>query len=297
MNNKLIRIAGLSSICVNALILGACGGDSSDDNNGVTTRNVSLDFAAMVGTTSVACGEMTGELVGTANDGNGSSPDIKDFRLYISSVQVAGDDGEFVDVTLDQTDWQYQNVALLDFEDGSSSCTSGTIQTNTQITGSAEVMPITQVRFTVGVPEQLNHLDASTAASPLNLSGMHWNWAGGYKHMRLDVAGWNIHLGTTGCTLDENNTNLDCSKARPNRPVYSFDRFSQEDDTITLDYAALVKDSDITTNTEDTPPGCMSAGSDPECAEIFSNLGLNVTTGECADADDGCDSQTWVSIK
>lgn len=296
MTTQISRVSGLSLIALTSLLT-ACGGSSDNNDDGVKERAVSLNFAAMVGATPVSCGEITSELVGTANDGNGSSPDIKDFRLYISDVEVAGDDGVFVAVELEQNDWQYQNVALLDFEDGSSSCTAGTQETNAMITGQASVKPISQVRFTIGVPEALNHLDAATAQSPLNLSGLHWNWAGGYKHIRMDVTGWNIHLGTTGCTLDDNNQNLDCSNARDNRPVYTFADFNQADDTISFDYAQLVKDNDITTNTQDTPPGCMSAGSDPECAGIFGNLGLNVMSGQCADTSEGCDSQTWVSLQ
>jgi hypothetical protein len=120
---------------------------------------------------------------------------------------------------------------------------------------------------------------------------MTWSWAGGYKHMRLDVDGWNIHLGTTGCSLDDNNENLDCSSARPNRPVYTFENIDTESSAIVFDYAALVENSDITTDAG----GCMSGATDPECAALFTNLGLDVTTGECAS--EGCDSQNWVRFE
>lgn len=290
------------SLALIACVLTACGGGSSgSDDESTVTKDISLDVSAVVGKASVACGELTEVLVGTGNEGNGSAPDVKDFRLYVSGIQVATDDGEFIDLELTQNDWQYENVALLDFEDATSSCTSGTSATNTSISGSLEGLSsddYTRVRLTVGVPENLNHLDRTTAASPLNLDGMTWSWAGGYKHMRLDVDGWNIHLGTTGCTLDDssadNNENLDCSNARPNRPVYTFENVDTASSTLVFDYAALVENSDITTDVGGAP-GCMSGATDPECAALFTNLGLNVETGECASG--GCDSQTWVRVE
>ena len=274
-----------------AALLAACGGDDNDNkDNG--PQAVTINFAAKVGSADLTCGENT-TMVGTANSGNGSLPIIKDFRLYISSVQVAGNDGEFVNVELDQNDWQHQNVALLDFEDGSATCSSGTTATHNSISGKIPAGEYTQLRFTLGVPQELNHLDRTTAPSPLNIDGMTWSWAGGYKHARMDVAGWNIHLGTTGCTLDSNNENLDCSADRPNRPTYTFNNFSA-DSVVTFDYAELVSTSDITSNANGAL-GCMSGETDAECAPLFSKMGLDITSGECAA--DGCDSQSWITLE
>lgn len=279
---------------LSALMLVACGSD--DDSSSNKTRNISLKFSASVGAETAACGVNT-TLVGSGNSGNGTAPDIKDFRLYISGLQVATASGDFVDVTLTESDWQQASVALLDFEDGSSSCSSGTAETRMLIEGTVPEADYSRVRFTIGVPEALNHLNQETATAPLNISGLHWNWAGGYKHARIDVAGWNIHLATTGCTLDDNNENLDCSNARPNRPTYTLDNVDLEDSTINFDYAELVSGADITFNTDQTPTGCMSAASDPECATLFTNLGLDVTSGQCLSGTDGCDTQTWVTVK
>lgn len=276
-----------------ATLLAACGGEDNNNETQNATQPVVLSFAAKVGADDLVCGENT-TLVGTANSGNGSLPTVKDFRLYISSLQVATDSGEFVDVALDQTDWQYQNVALIDFEDGSSTCSSGTTAMHKNISGTVPAGQYSRVRFTIGVPQELNHLDRTSAASPLNIDGMTWSWAGGYKHARMDVNGWNIHLGTTGCTLDANNENLDCSNDRPNRPTYTFNAVDLKNSVITLDYAALVSTSDITANAGGAV-GCMSAETDPECAPLFSKLGLDVTSGECAAG--GCDTQGWVTVE
>ncbi len=289
----LVTACAVSVFAVSVLSLTGCGSDSS--SSGVASQEVSLQFSASIGAETAACGAST-TLVGNGDGGNGTAPDLKDFRLYVSGVQVATATGEFVDVALSASDWQQQGVALLDFEDGSSSCTAGTAETRNVIEGTVPEGDYSRVRFTLGVPEALNHLNQETATTPLNVSGLYWNWAGGYKHARIDVAGWNIHLATTGCSLDDNNDNLDCSGARPNRPLYTLENVDLSSSTINFDYAALVAGGDISTD-QGGASGCMSSAADPECAVVFANLGLDVTTGECIDGTDSCDAQTWVTVK
>ena len=61
------------------------------------------------------------------------------------------------------------------------------------------------IRFNVGVPRELNHLDAGTQQLPLGVnSGMYWAWNPGYIFYRLEGTAflpegnqkWVIHMGT-----------------------------------------------------------------------------------------------------
>ncbi|WP_337870228.1 MbnP family protein [Meiothermus sp.] len=61
------------------------------------------------------------------------------------------------------------------------------------------------IRFNVGVPRELNHLDAATQQLPLGVnSGMYWAWNPGYIFYRLEGRAllpegspkWVIHMGT-----------------------------------------------------------------------------------------------------
>lgn len=61
------------------------------------------------------------------------------------------------------------------------------------------------IRFNVGVPRELNHLDAGTQQMPLGVnSGMYWAWNPGYIFYRLEGIAllpegnqkWVIHMGT-----------------------------------------------------------------------------------------------------
>jgi len=147
------------------------------------TQEVAIDFAAYVGEEEFVCGESY-EDVGTA----ASTITPKDFRFYVSDVALVDENGEAVPLELEQDGkWQYQNTALLDFEDGTSACDNGTAEINTTIVGTVPEGDYQSLQFTMGVPQKLNHDDAAIAPSPLNLTSMWWNWQGGYKFLRVDL--------------------------------------------------------------------------------------------------------------
>jgi len=147
------------------------------------TKEVAIDFAAYVGDSEFACGESY-EGIGTAE----STITPKDFRFYVSNVALIDENGEAVPLELEQDGkWQYQNTALLDFEDGTAGCDNGTTQINTTVVGTVPEGDYQSLQFTMGVPKNLNHDDAAIAPSPLNLTSMWWNWQGGYKFLRLDL--------------------------------------------------------------------------------------------------------------
>jgi len=162
------------SVCLlsAALVMNGC----SDDDDTAATQDVELRFAAKVGDISFACGDVyTGIGVGQADRANYQ---VNDFRVLISEVAMTHADGSQVPVTLEQDGvWQYNTTALLDFEDGCSG--NGTTETRSVVTGTVDGGDYTGVCFTIGVPFEENHMDTATAPSPLNASGMFWNWQGG----------------------------------------------------------------------------------------------------------------------
>lgn len=282
----------LALTAVVTAVLAACGSDSdsnsgdnkSNNNSGNgsgTTQNINLEFAAQLNSSELKCDANT-ETVGT----NNTPADIKYFGLYISELEVATASGDFVPVKL-------KSATTADVERGISLLAfCGTNLKNNTIQGTVDKADdYSRVRFTIGVPEKYNHLDATKTSGILAKEiAMHWNWTAGYKHARMDVAGWNIHLGSTACS---GNGKADptsvCSNG--NRPTYSFRNINLAEDKIILDYANLVAQSDISSDAGGAP-GCMSGTSDPECSKVFSALGLNLADGQCKNND--CDSQSWV---
>ncbi len=272
--------------------LTACGGGGSSsggsDNGSGDSQTINLAFAAQLNSDELKCG-VNDQSAGVGT--NSTTADIKYFGAYISELEVATASGEFQKVTLnsaENTDVE-RGISLITFC-GIDNASSEQALTYNQIQGTvAQSDDYTRVRFTLGVPEQYNHLDATQTEGVLAKNiAMHWNWTAGYKHVRMDVAGWNIHLGSTNCTGE----NADATCSNGNRPIYTLENIDLSADKIVFDYATLVTNSDISMNTENTPPGCMSRADDPECGEVFKSLGLDLATGQCLNND--CDSQNWV---
>lgn len=259
---------------------GGTGGSTGGAGGGSGTKAVSIQFEARVGQEVFDCaGTYTG--LGTT----AAEAKITDFRVYVHDVALISN-GTAIPVTLEQDGvWQYENVALLDFESGAGSCANGTAEVHTTITGTVpegDISAYEGIRFKVGVPFELNHHDVATAPSPLNLTALFWNWNGGYKFLRVDSlptgagTSFNLHLGSTECQDDGNGGVSACNK--PNRPEIELTGKDPLVRKILVDYAAVVSGSDISQDAGGAP-GCMSGAADPECAPIFERLGLDIQTG------------------
>ncbi|MDQ4426271.1 MbnP family copper-binding protein, partial [Thalassolituus sp.] len=173
-----------------------------------------------------------------------------------------------------------------------------------QVTATVEEgVTISAIRFTLGVPFDLNHKDQAAADEPLRnpgrASGAGWNWQGGYKFTGIDVAPvggwtdpqdgertgnrWNMHLGSTGCPVSvsdlESGTEPETCE-NPNRPEITIElgAIDVEQAEIVIDYAALVSGVSVAQD-EGGAPGCMSGTTDPECGVVFANLGLGLDLG------------------
>ncbi|MEZ4306472.1 MAG: metallo-mystery pair system four-Cys motif protein [Polyangiaceae bacterium] len=260
---------------------GGTGGDTggTGGTGGSGPMPFVINFEGRVGDKVFSCADTyTG--LGTSN----AEAKITDFRVYVHDIELLAG-GEKIPVTLEQDGvWQYENLALLDFESGDGACANGTTELHTAITGTVPegTGPFDGIRFKVGVPFELNHADVATAPSPLNLTGLFWNWNGGYKFLRVDsvpvgaAMSFNLHLGSTECMDDGNGGVSMCNK--PNRPEVELSGTSPLTTKILVDYAAAVSGADLSQNMGGAP-GCMSGATDPECGPIFDHLGIDIDTG------------------
>src|SRR5688572_8174981 len=119
-----------------AVAMSACSEDDTTSPpqtqpDAATPGAVSIAFEGRVGSEPFRCTQAYTQL------GTGKvTADLLDFRLYVHDVRLVTRDGRETPVTLTQDKkWQYENVALLDFEDKSGSCANGTVDTNTRVTG------------------------------------------------------------------------------------------------------------------------------------------------------------------
>lgn len=283
-------------ITVASLILIGCDG-SSPPNMALLalmsqTAVPGIQFKAVVGDSDASCG---GDISGHG-DSHSSSVTIqhvagvmpiglKDLRFYVSEFELVDQNDNIIALDVPNTGvWQYGGVALLDFENGQGSC-SGTTGTNNFVQATVENKTYKTLRFTLGVPENLNHIDYSVAPSPLNVSGLAWSWTMGYRFfvgefLSNDPATIGnaavLHMGSAGCT--ESGGVYSCTNS--NRavieltPTEGFNPFTQK---VQFDLKKAVTGWDISTGSK----SCHSMGAmdSANCSLVYPNFGLDYSTG------------------
>ena len=142
-------------MALSALALG-CGDSTS------SSQAVELSFAAVVGDQPFVCGETYDDL-----GANGTPLVLSDFRFYVQEIQLKNGDGGWVPVQLNENKFQNDNVALLDFEDGCGEV--GNEDMNDRVLGTVPAGQYDGIRFKMGVPFAMNHMNHATASSPLNI--------------------------------------------------------------------------------------------------------------------------------
>jgi uncharacterized repeat protein (TIGR04052 family) len=277
----------INQICITLLATSVLAACSSNDDDPAPSRAVTIPFVAEANGTPIECGAtLTG--LGTTD----ASATVLDFRFYVHDVTLISSTGARYPVSLDDNDFQGEGVALLDFQDVENCTGEAASETNFGVTGTvaaASSVHFDALEFTIGVPAPLNHSDPADAPGHLQHNlGLHWTWQGGYKHMGLDVAPIGgaqaavyFHLGSTGCSPNPDsvgNSPEGVTCERINRPIIALDSFDPDEDAVLIDYGVLMQNSDILAANAGGPPGCMSGRTDPECDEVFAQLGMDITT-------------------
>ena len=250
---------------------------------------VEVKFAAVVNGEAFECGKSYSN-IGTTK----STITPSDLRFFVSEIHLIDAKGHATPVKLTQDKvWQLDNLALLDFENGSGPCKNGTKPINTSVKGSIAAGDYKGLRFTLGVPFSMNHQDPTLAASPLSSTALFWTWQGGYKFLKFDTAtsvqtpttsapaadgggnssGFSVHLGSTMCAAtSKTSPPTDCKN--PNRLTVTFDKFDISKQIVIADIGAVLAKSNVDINAPGTSPGCMSFLKDADCPSVMSALGL-----------------------
>ena len=232
-------------------------------------QHVTLRFAVTAGEVPVAC---DARVPGVGARGSAIEP--QDLRFYVSEVRLVGAGGAETPLALDEDHaWQSQGVALLSW------CADGRTDVHDTVAGTVPAGDYRGVRFSLGVPDRLNHADATLAAAPLNVTGMFWSWQDGYKFLRLDMrtfaapnakpTTWLVHLGSTACSGEAGATKC----ARANRPAIALTRFDWRKNVIVADLQRLLATTDVASHAPRAPVGCMMDAND-DCSGVIAALGL-----------------------
>ena len=210
---------------------------------------------------------------GQAVQCGGTEMALTDLRFFVSDVMLVDAKGVEHEVELTpDSQWQQAGVAMIDLENGAEACSNGTTDVHASIEGTVSTSDAVAVKFTVGVPFELNHANPLLAQPPLDRAAMHWHWRSGYKFLRAGISNPNdsfwIHLGSTGCEGTIQNITA-CSF--PNRVSVELSDFSPATDSITVDLAELFRGVDLD---DGVRSDCSSSPAEATCADPFESLGL-----------------------
>lgn len=273
------------AICVLTLVSSSGGRAIAADD-----QTVEIHFRATVGPEAAGCSK-TYQHVGKT----GADLFLQDFRIYVSAIRLLKKDGAEVPLALTNDGvWQSDQLALLDFENGSGNC-NGNAPTNDVVGGTVPRDEYVGLVFEIGVPFEVNHQDPTLAAAPLNYSALTWPWSIGYKFATIDfdtkspgdrkmvddgmgakmsATGFSVHLGSTGCASKGPRIPPRAPCANPNRPTYRFEHFDAAKQAVVLDLGELLAGTDITVNAPKSASGCMSFPKDNDCIDIMNRFGL-----------------------
>ncbi len=284
-------------VCILLPLLSATSARAQTD--AAATQTVRIQFQGRLGGQIFACGS---QYEGVGSKATTVTP--VDLRFFVSEIELLRPDSSATPVTLDQDGvWQYKSLALIDLEDATGGCRNGNSAMHREVTGTVATGTYVGLRFTLGVPFDLDHIDSSDAPSPLNMTAMQWSWQNGYKFLRAEVSpltprpatiaktdgpsgahalsrmrtgasGFPVHLGSTGCASASPDASPGEECKNPNRSVISLTEFDAAKDIVVFDLSKLLAHSDLSANSADTAPGCMSFEGDPDCIPIMEALGI-----------------------
>jgi len=196
-------------------------------------------------------------------------------QMYISNVELQNTQGEWHSWPMIKSKYQHSNVALI-----GESCNQIQDKDHWQIAlepmsalkSKSKSKSMSNIRFTLGVPFELNHLNPLTQPSPLNVSSMFWVWQTGHKFLRVELASaddnWLFHLGSTGCSAPSVMRAPAKPCSEPNQVVVELP-FNPNLKSINFDLAALLQGINVTMNSS-----CQSAPDDENCMKLLNNIGV-----------------------
>jgi len=184
-------------------------------------------------------------------------------QFFISSIEIKVND-TWLKPTLIISSYQTEEIALL------GEYCADTNQENWQLVFNDIFEKASQIRFTLGLPFAVNHLNPLTQESPLNIPSMFWGWQKGHKFLRLEMTSandsWLFHLGSVGCKASSPLRAPKQECLYPNRYTYKLP-ISRTNNKISVDLSALIQGIKLSAETS-----CQSSPENKSCQQIIKNL-------------------------
>jgi len=244
-----------------------------------------LSVMAITGAFVACSGQNAAQTVVRFTVDSDSDVAVRDLRFYLHDLALLTGDGRAHEVKLATTPpWQSARLALIDLVGASALDRNDTVR-GTVVDGIGQFVG---VRFSVGVPFELNHVNPLTAAAPLNRADMFWAWQTGYKFLRVDLADksgaqqgreWSFHLGSTGCSSASALRPPSQPCKQPNIMRIELRGFDPLRQPVNLKLDVLLHAMRSTSYNVCTG----DYAHDPACLAAYASTGLDVATGQCRD--------------
>lgn len=243
-----------------------------------------------------ACSGSSGRLaeIHFAIDGGGEADAaaavvIRNVQFYVHDVQLLDAAGRSHPFRLEASaPWQSERVALVDLTEDGASVRNGTLR-GTLAAGAGEAYK--GIRFSIGVPFDLNHANVLTAAAPLDRAELFWTWQSGHKFLRVDLLDkekekeWSFHLGSTGCSSASAMRPPTAACAQPNVMHVEISGIDPLRQSIRLQLNELVSSMRAVEHAICTGDYAHN----PACSQVWAKTGLQAATGKCPN--DQCSGQ------
>jgi uncharacterized repeat protein (TIGR04052 family) len=212
--------------------------------------------------------------------------EVHNIQFYVHDVALLDSQGRWQAFGLAAVPpWQSEKVALIDLAGDAAT------HRNTVLHGWVESSDraFAGIRFTVGVPFELNHGNPLTAPAPLDRSELFWAWQSGHKFLRVDLADagheWSFHLGSTGCSSASALRPPAAPCLQPNRMRVEITGIDPIHEPVQLQLDELVSAMRAANHAICTGDYAHN----PACVDAYAKTGLQLESGACPEG--GCANQ------
>jgi uncharacterized repeat protein (TIGR04052 family) len=209
--------------------LSACGQNKLDN-----IQSGSIEFTARYGEQALDC-EMRFEHAD-------AQWQLNSLAFFISTPQLQVNDDQWHDIEFTASQWQNSQSSLIWFANDCQQNTPYHVSSPI-VADQGLLVKATKLRFTLGLPFEVNHLNPLTQQAPLNIPEMFWSWRNGHKFMRIDAQSsddaWSFHLGSVDCKSESSLRAPKQECAMPNRVNVEIDWHAGA--TVALDLLPLLE--------------------------------------------------------
>lgn len=204
--------------------------------------------------------------------------DVEQLAFFVSAISTRRNGIEKV-LELNPNAWQNDGLALLQLTDcraqqanaeSLDAPLTAAYYAKLQFAQAQDFSEVSHLKFTLGIPFELNHLNPLSQKSPLNIPSMFWSWRAGHKFFRVDMQAqqqsWVFHLGSIGCVADSAMRSPPTQCIEPNRIEFDLQK-QQQGEVLVLHLDRLLAGVELNSQS-----ACLMQAEQASCQVLMTNL-------------------------